>query len=190
MKKIFTALTFLFIGAGLSLMPVAYAEENIAPDDEIQEAEVNEFLDELTMTLSQIFAWVGGMAGLGAVLAFVLRFIKDRAIMASIRAQIESLSNKGQAGADQIEKFSKLIESYDKREQALEKAIVSLITLSATDPEIKNEIIKIIQNDTQSIEKTVELGLEAVKKEKITKTQLKNNIEKETKSLLSKLSSK
>lgn len=198
MKKLFLLLGLLFVASfavfGVSIhasepeVEGPETEEVIVIEDEaigdevildedapVLEEETGIFLNELNLTLASIFAWIGGISGLGAVFAFALRFIKDRQVMKEIRDKFDALTASDATGNEALELSL-------KRNESLEKAIVSLVNISNADPEIKKAALESLSTSELISASLAHLTEKAIKNEKV-----KVAIAEETESLLKKL---
>lgn len=151
---------------------------------------VLEAQDETKALVDRVFAWIGGFAGLSAVLAFVFKWLKDRGYLNALRTQIDAAlaSNVGLAA-----KFDTVVEKLmlsEKREAALEKTVVSLITLSAIDPALKAQVLKGLAEDTLSVKDVIDAGLLTAAQQSESNAVVVENINVATQSLLEKLASK
>ena len=146
--------------------------------------------DETKALVDRVFAWIGGFAGLSAVLAFVFKWFKDRGYLNTIKSQIDATlaSNVGLAS-----KFDAVVEKLmlsEKREAALEKTVVSLITLSAIDPALKAQVLEGLAKDTISVKDVIDAGLLTAAQQSESNAVVVENINVATQSLLEKLASK
>lgn len=196
MKKLLLTI-LLVLGMGFVFNPfVAKAAETPsvtyiltiedAPDDEIiLEEEVDDFLAELNQTVAAVFAYLGGIAGLGALLAFVLRFIKDRAVFSRLRNLIEDLTKKAEDETEALSAMSKLLDASNKRSEKLEKTVVNLVNLSDADPEIKKAALQELKTN-----ELIEVGLKQIESKKQKAQAVQEQLDRETESLLNKLAKK
>jgi len=199
MKKFFILLGLMIVSFGLIATPT-YAAEGDPVEAPITEEEVEDeptleeeealFQAELSETIAEVFAWIGGFSGLGAVLLFVLRFIRERGVLKAIRDEVKTAKEAGNSSALAVNKLVEVIQTYSKREQAMEKMVIGLVQVSNLHPEAKRQIIEGLQNDSISVQDVFAAGLIQVDAEIQQNEQLKSEIKQTTASLLSKLAEK
>lgn len=142
-------------------------EEGTPGTDEILKEEETNFMDELNITLATIFAWIGGLGGGSAVLLFILRFIKDKHIMSSIREDIAAMKAKNDEVADGNANQSETA-------AMLEKVVLVLIENSNTDAATKAQIMKELEDKSINIKDAIKTS-----KARVTK-QVESNAAKVT----------
>lgn len=198
MKKIIALVGLLFAGFALGFTPIKAADELpiegevIVVEDETVEGEPiledeEVFLAELNETLAVVFAWVGGFSGLGALLLFALRFIRERGVLKLIREEVEYIKEQTDG---MREETTNLVESSNARagnDEALEKAFIGLIEHTNLDAKTKKEVIAALRDDTVKISKIASEGLERVVKAEAAKKSEEDNITRVTDTLLRKL---
>lgn len=198
MKKFFMLLGLMIVSFGLIATPT-YAAEGDPVEEPITEEVEDEltleeeealFQAELSATIAEIFSWVGGFSGLGALLLFVLRFIRERGVLKAIRDEVKKAKESGDSSALAVNKLVEVVQTYSKREQAIEKMIIGLIQVSNLHPEAKRQIIEGLQNDSITVQDVFAAGLIQVDAEIQQNEQLKSEIKQTTASLLSKLAEK
>lgn len=165
-------------------------EEPIIVEDPVLDEEISEFLNELNLTLSTIFAWVGGFSGLGALLLFGLRFIKDRALLSKVRGEIAALELQSREGGATLNRLVEALLNSEQREMKLEKQIIGLVQVSNVSPQAKKEIIEGLQNDTLQAKDLIDRGLLRVANEAQEAKMNEKTIDMKTESLLQKLAKK
>lgn len=201
MKKIFIILGLVFALLAPVLTPVYAAEDDpaeepiiaevlVAEDELILEEEEELFQAELSATIAEVFAWIGGFSGLGALLLFALRFIRERTVLRAIRDEVKTAKESGDSSAAAVNKLVEVVEAYGKHEQAMVKMIVGLIQVSDLHPEAKRQIIEGLQDDSITVREVFEAGLVHVDIEIEQNAQMKTEIKQTTESLLSKLAEK
>lgn len=166
---IFTAFIGINVNAAANntVRDEATIEEETPGTDEILEEEERDFMDELNITLATIFAWIGGLGGGSAVLLFILRFIKDKHVMSSIREDIASMKAKNDEVADGNANQSETV-------AMLEKAILVLIENSNTDAATKAQVMKELEDKSINIKDVIKTS-----KARVTK-QVESNAAKVT----------
>lgn len=199
MKKIFMILGLMTASFGLITAPV-YAAESDPVEELITEEVVGEeltleeeealFQAELSETIAEIFAWIGGFSGLGALLLFALRFIRERGVLKAIRDEVKTAKESGDSSAVAVNKLVDVVEAYSKREQAMEKMVIGLIQVSNLHPEAKRQIIEGLENDSITVKEVFAAGLVHVDAEIEQNAQMEAEIKQTTASLLSKLAEK
>lgn len=206
MKK-FIVLMFLVISFGLYGFNVSAAEvETIVDPKEVEteivedeegeveaedtEATLEEMQAEIGEIIGLIFAYIGGLSGLGAVLAFIYRFLKDKGILNKVKSELNDALEKIQNAADKVDNLVVTVDGFSKNKDQYEKMVVQLLTVSNLDPKLKTQLLEALKNDTIDANQALEKALESTKIEVENKTQLINKIETDTQSLLEKLASK
>lgn len=166
---IFTAFIGINVNAAANntVRDEATIEEETPGTDEILEEEERDFMDELNITLATIFAWIGGLGGGSAVLLFILRFIKDKHVMSSIREDIASMKAKNDEVADGNANQSETV-------AMLEKAVLVLIENSNTDAATKAQVMKELEDKSINIKDVIKTS-----KARVTK-QVESNAAKVT----------
>lgn len=148
------------------------------------------FQAELSETLAEIFAWIGGFSGLGALLLFILRFIRERGLLKAIRDEVKSSRESGDSSTLAVNRLVEVVQTYSQREQAIEKMVIGLIQVSDLNPEAKRQIIEGLQNDSITVQDVFAAGLVQVDAQIEESAQIKTEIKQTTASLLSKLAEK
>ncbi len=199
MKRLFMLLGLMIVSLGLIATPVYAAEgdpveepitQEIVEDEPTLEEEEALFQAELSETIAEVFAWIGGFSGLGALLLFALRFIRERKLLKIIRDEVTKAKESGDSSALAVNKLIEVIQTYSKREQAMEKMVIGLIQVSNLHPEAKRQIIEGLQNDSITVQDVFAAGLIQVDAEIQQNAQIKTEIKQTTASLLSKLAEK
>lgn len=199
MKKIFMLLGLMIASFGLITAPI-YAAEGDPIEEPITEEVIEEeltleeeealFQAELSETIAEVFAWIGGFSGLGALLLFALRFIRERGVLKAIRDEVKTAKESGDSSAVAVNKLVEVVEAYSKREQAMEKMVIGLIQVSNLNPEAKRQIIEGLENDSITVQEVFAAGLVHVDAEIEQNAQMEAEIKQTTASLLSKLAEK
>lgn len=195
MKKIIALVGLLFAGFALGLTPIKASDElpiedpveEVVEDEVIVEDEEEVFLAELNETLAVVFSWIGGFSGLGALLLFALRFIRERGVLKLIREEVEYIKEQTDG---MREETANLVESNNARagnDEALEKAFIGLIEHTNLDAKTKKEVIAALRDDTVEVSKIASEGLERVVKAEAAKKSREDDITRETNTLLEKL---
>ena len=199
MKKIFMLLGLMIASFGLITAPIYAAEgdsaeepitEEVVEDELTLEEEEALFQAELSETIAEVFAWIGGFSGLGALLLFALRFIRERGVLKAIRDEVKTAKESGDSSAVAVNKLVEVVEAYSKREQAMEKMVIGLIQVSNLHPEAKRQIIEGLENDSITVLEVLAAGLVHVDAEIEQNAQMEAEIKQTTASLLSKLAEK
>lgn len=199
MKKFFILLGLMIVSFGLIATPTYAAEgdpveepitEEAVEDEPTLEEEEALFQAELSATVAEVFGWIGGFSGLGALLLFALRFIRERGVLKAIRDEVKKAKESGDSSALAVNKLVEVVQTYSKREQAIEKMVIGLIQVSNLHPEAKRQIIEGLQNDSITVQDVFAAGLIQVDAEVQQNEQLKTEIKQTTASLLSKLAEK
>ena len=175
--------------------PITEDEKEPITDEEDEkeptlEEEEELFQAELSATIAEIFAWIGGFSGLGALLLFVLRFIRERGLLKAIRDEVKSARESGDSSTLAVNRLVEVVQTYSKREQAIEKMVIGLIQVSDLHPEAKRQIIEGLQNDSITVQDVFAAGLIQVEAQVEQNAQIKTEIKQTTASLLSKLAEK
>lgn len=190
MKKVLSVLGVMFLMVGMIFAAPKLRAESILPEDTLEEI-ANEPTDEPTdepidwVALSgTIMAYVGGVSGLGAILAFALRFIKDRVLINKILKEVSEL-RKG----DQLQKegYNLLIAKLEEKEQSensIINAFINVLSLTNLSTEEKRAIIDGLQS---GVKQNIELVSAKIEEEAAQKKQKEGLIDSSTKSLLEKL---
>jgi hypothetical protein len=199
MKKFFILLGLMIVSFGLITTPTYAAEtdpieepitEEVVEDELTLEEEEALFQAELSATIAEVFAWIGGFSGLGALLLFALRFIRERGVLKAIRDEVKSARESGDSSTLAVNKLVEVVQTYSKREQAMEKMVIGLIQVSDLHPEAKRQIIEGLQNDSITVQDVFAAGLIQANAEIQQNAQIKTEIKQTTASLLSKLAEK
>lgn len=202
MKKfiVLMVLTISFMLCGFSSIEASAAEvETIIEEEEIVEVEVEltedeDTLEEMQAEISEIigliFAYIGGMSGLGAVLAFIYRFLKDKGVLNKVKSELNDALEKIKNAADKVDNLVVTVDGFSKNKDQYEKMVVQLLTVSNLDPKLKTQLLEGLKNDTIDANQALEKALENTKIEVENKEQLMTSIEENTQSLLEKLASK
>lgn len=207
MKKLILAM-FLVISFGLYGFSVSAAEpiDEVDPvieeevvevedtEDEVAPIEDEDTLEEIKMEIEEIigliFAYIGGFSGLGALVAFLFRYLKDKGILNKIKDELNKAIEKSNKTDENIDKMIAVVNEYSVREQRMEKVVINLLTLANIDPKLKTQLIKGLKDDSINSAEALKIALNHTKEEVEHKEQLINKIEENTQSLLEKLASK
>ena len=197
MKKLFGIIALALMTLGFMVRPIAAAELPIedpiveeVEETPVYEEEAAQFTEDLNETLASVFAWVGGFSGLAAIAAFVMRYIRERNVMLSIKSKIDDLGNQSNTNTQTVSSLVGVVNQYSSKEAMLEKMVISLISVSNLNPESKKALIEGLQNDTIQAADLIEIGLEQVAAEVQINQEIKEEINKNTTSLLKKLTEK
>jgi len=194
MKKLFALMGVFVAASAFNPAAVSAAEGDTLPpeenpvveeltDEELQE----QFTADLNETLALIFSYIGGSAGIAAVAAFGFRFLKDRKVMKNIQSSITEVVTSNKGSVDVINNLALTVQNYSTKEAAMEKAFITMLSMSPLDPTLKQEIITGLQNDTVTVEDVINSGLMKVKEDIASNAITTESIKASTASLLEKL---
>jgi len=193
MKKLFAMLFVAIAAFSFSPQAIFAADGDTDTEPVIEvvltpEEEQEIFLEELNLTLSMIFSYVGGFAGLSALMAFGLRFIRERNVIKHLRDEVSKLLTDGQEGTAAVNNLIETIGAYTLKADAMEKSFIGMVQLSSLNPVLKEQIITGLQNDTLSVQDVIETGLLTVQNDIASNVLTQESIEQSTASLLEQLS--
>jgi hypothetical protein len=189
MKKLL-ALLFISMAAFTFAPTQIFAAEGDTPTEEVLTLEEEEalFQAELNAILTQVFAYVGGFAGLSALLAFAFKFIRDRGIMNKLKTQIEDILSGNVDVATAMNALVETVKGYTERGAVLEKSVIHLITISNLDSALKEQVINGLNNDTISVQDVLDAGLVQIQQEVADRVNVQTQVNEAATSLLEQLS--
>jgi hypothetical protein len=192
MKKLIVLLALLFtMGFSVSRINADVVVDE-TPTEEVEtpvtngptQEEIDEFTNEVSEIIGMVFAYVGGTAGLGALLAFVLRFIKDKGIFNALKGEIAALRAENATVVQSNNNVVNTVLNMVNTEDSLVKALTGLISIANVNPATKLAILDAIKDGKVTPEEMKHIA-EVAAKEVVV-----NEAASQTKSLIEQLASK
>ena len=204
MKKLF-ALVFLAMAAFTFSPMQTFAAEGDTTEPVVTEPEVDttepvvtepadyqEEVDALTADMNeiiaQVFTYIGGFAGISAVLAFVFKFIRDRGIMSKLKEEVAEILTGSTDVVTSMNSLIETVKSYTDRNAVLEKSVIHLITISNLDASLKEQVITGLNNDTIQVQDVLNAGLLQIQQEVAERVNVQAQVDAAATSLLEQLS--
>ncbi len=188
MKKLLAL--FVVFMAAFMFSPQPVSAEGEAPETEEvidYDEEVAQITADINEILAQVFTYIGGFAGISALLAFALRYIKDKGVMSKLKEEIAEVLTSNNASVETINNLMSTIQGYITRQDAFEKGIIQLISMSNLEPAMKEQVISGLNNDTISVQDVFDAGILQVQAEVAERAETEAQVKAASASLLEQL---
>ena len=203
MKKIKLLFVGLIAFLSLGFVGNTYAAETVDEEpitEEVVEEETETVVEEepafempdvtydnMVEAWSAIIGYVGGASGLIALGMYGIRAWREKKILSATKNMIEEIKTDKDTDRVKIDQLYGVVSEYNTREERMEKAFITLMTMSNVDPKTRKEIISSIENPDVALKDIMTNKLEQIKQEIKQNEETDAEIAATTKSLLSKL---